>query len=215
MTDFKSLDPEIRAYALVGQFLKRWSELETRIHEAIGAALGIDETRRYILCANLHLKDKIHVLQSLVHQSSFSSEVKEETNKELTAILNYTKRNMIAHDAFDPDPEGDGVVFLPVKARQTFSRPRERWSIAKFEEEGQTISGFSENVTRLKAKFPGATFELPPIGWMEGMQGSAMPIRRPFRPDLYDPQSHLVPMPLRSGQPNPKKDDQTPEEPRE
>jgi len=44
MIDFKSLDPEIRAYALIGQFLKCWSDLEQQIHEAIGAALGLDET---------------------------------------------------------------------------------------------------------------------------------------------------------------------------
>jgi hypothetical protein len=64
MTDFKDLDPETRAYALIGQFLKRWSNLEQQIHEAIGAALGLDETRRYILCANLQLRDKINVLRT-------------------------------------------------------------------------------------------------------------------------------------------------------
>jgi hypothetical protein len=213
MIDFNSLDPEIRAYALVGQFLKRWSELEQCIHEAIGAALNLDETKRYILCANLQLRDKVHVLRTLVNVSNFPANVKEETDKELDAILTYTKRNMVAHNAFEAD--GDGVAFLPVKAKKSFSRPRERWGIKEFEEEGKTIAKFAENVRRLKARFPGATFELPPMGWMETMMQNVVPIRRPFRPDLYDPQSHLVPMPLRSDPPNPKKDDQTPEQPQE
>jgi hypothetical protein len=215
MTDFKDLDPEIRAYALIGQFLKRWSELEQQIHEAIGAALGLDETRRYILCANLQLKDKVNVLRTLVQQSSFPIDVKESTNTELAAIQNYTHRNMIAHDAFEPDPEG-GVVFLPVKAKKQFSRPRDKWSVTKFEEEGKAIATLAEHVARLKARFSDqTTFELPPFGWFEGMQETPLPMRHTMSPALLDSLSHSVPMPPSSDPPNQEKIYQTPEGPPE
>jgi hypothetical protein len=216
MIDFKSLDPETRAYALIGQFLKRWSDLEQQIHEAIGAALRLDETRRYILCANLQLKDKVNVLRTLVQQSSFPPDVKESTNKELTTILDYPNRNMIAHEAFEHAPDGDGVVFLPVKAKKEFSRPRDQWSVDKFQEEGKTIAILTEKVTQLKTRFSGTTtFELPIIGWMEAIEGSDMPIRRIMSPALHDFQSHFVPMPPHSDPPNQEKSDQTPGPPRE
>jgi hypothetical protein len=121
MTDFESLDPETRSYALVGQFLKRWSQLQDEIHEAIGAALNLDETKRYILCANLQLRDKLHILRTLVNVSSLPDDAKDEADSTLADIANYTKRNMIAHDAFEP--EGDGVVFLPVKAKKIILTP--------------------------------------------------------------------------------------------
>ena len=217
MIDFKSLEPEIQAYALIGQFLKRWSDLEQQIHEAIGAALGLDETRRYILCANLQLKDKVNVLRTLVQQSSFSLDVKESTNKELGTIVNYRNRNMIAHEAFEPASDGDGVVFLPVKAKKDFSRPRDQWSVDKFQEEGKTIAALAENVARLKTRFSDKTiFELPPhFGWFDNMQGSPVPMRHITSPALLDSLSHSVPRPLRSDPPNQEKSDQTPEGPRE
>ena len=216
MIDFKSLNPEIRAYALIGQFLKCWSDLEQQIHEAIGAALGLDETRRYILCANLQLKDKVNVLRTLVQQSSFPLDVKECTNKELTAILNYTQRNMIAHDAFEPDLRGDGVVFFPVKAKKESSRPRDIWSIDKFKEEREAIAEMAENVALLKARFSSQTsFELPPFGWFEGMQDIPLPMRHTMSPVLLDSLSHFVPMPPSSDPPNQEKIDQTPAKPEE
>jgi hypothetical protein len=128
MIEFISLDPEVRAYALIGQFLigqflKRWSDLEQQIHEAIGAALSLDETRRYILCANLQLRG-----QHTSNTSStiiFSTRLKKYTDAELKKICDYTNhRNMVAHVAFEPDPDGKGVVFLLVKAKGEFSRPR-------------------------------------------------------------------------------------------
>jgi hypothetical protein len=122
---------------------------------------------------------------------------------------------MIAHDAFEPDPE-DGVVFLPVKAKKQFSRPRDKWGVDKFEEEGKTIAALAENVARLKARFSGeTTFELPPFGWFDSMQGSPAPMRHTMSPALLDSLSHSVPMPLRSDQPNQEKSDQTPEGPGE
>jgi hypothetical protein len=215
MADFTKLDPEIRAYALVGQFLKQWSDLEQKIHEAIGTALGLDETRRYILCANLHLKDKINVLRTLVHQSSFESHIKETTVDELTAIQNYSYRNMIAHNAFEPDPNGDGVVFLPVKARSKFSRPRERWPIKRFEQEAINIADFTANITTLQGRFLGPTTFTPNFGWFEGMQETPLPMRRIMSPALHDHQNHFVPMPPNSDPPNQEKHDQTPDEPPE
>ncbi len=214
MIDFKSLSPEIRAYALIGQFLKCWSDLEQQIHEAIGAALGLDETRRYILCANLQLKDKVNVLRTLVQQSSFPLDVKECINKELTAILDYPYRNMIAHDAFGPDLSGDGVVFLPVKAKKEFSRLRDIWSIDKFKKEMEAIAERAENVARLKARFTcQTTFEFPPFGWFEGMQDIPLPMRHTMSPALLDSLSHFVPMPPSSDPPNQEKIDQTPAKP--
>jgi hypothetical protein len=48
------------------------------------------------------------------------------------ASLSGSERNMIAHDAFMADDEGDGVVFLTVKAKDKLSVPKIRWSMQEF-----------------------------------------------------------------------------------
>jgi len=75
--------------------------------------------------------------------------VKESADKELVAILNYPNRNMMAHTAFEPDPNGDGVVFMPVKAKKEYSRPRDSWSLAKFAQPTKLYGmGFRNPVAR-------------------------------------------------------------------
>jgi len=53
MPDFSELDPDTRCFALVGRFLQAWSEMEKSLHNAIGAALQIEEKKLWILAANL------------------------------------------------------------------------------------------------------------------------------------------------------------------
>jgi hypothetical protein len=64
---FKGLDPEIRCFALVGEFLRAWSLMESALHEAIGAALNIEGLKVRILCANMRFHDKLNVITSLLH----------------------------------------------------------------------------------------------------------------------------------------------------
>jgi hypothetical protein len=52
MADFRDIDPHIRCFALVGQFLHRWSAMESSLHQAIGNALSIEPVKVQILCAN-------------------------------------------------------------------------------------------------------------------------------------------------------------------
>jgi hypothetical protein len=61
MTDPKSLDPETSSLALIGRFLKRVCDLEEKPNEAIAGTLKIDDTKRFILCANIHFREKIHI----------------------------------------------------------------------------------------------------------------------------------------------------------
>jgi hypothetical protein len=78
MTDLRDLDPKLRCFASVGQFLHHWSAMELSLHAAIGAALQIEPVQLQILCANIHFRDKIHILMTLIDVSQFPAAEKAE-----------------------------------------------------------------------------------------------------------------------------------------
>jgi hypothetical protein len=76
------LDPEIRCFALVGEFLRAWSLMESALQDAIAAALDIEGLKAHILCANMRFRDKLHVIASLVYVADpFSYDERQNTQK--------------------------------------------------------------------------------------------------------------------------------------
>ncbi|PZR88525.1 MAG: hypothetical protein DLM68_07270 [Hyphomicrobiales bacterium] len=61
------LDPETSSLALVGRFLKRVCDLEEKLNEAKTGVLNIDDTKRFILCANTArpqlIERRLHIRQ--------------------------------------------------------------------------------------------------------------------------------------------------------
>src|ERR1700730_13213707 len=94
LKEVAEIDHEIASLALVGCFLKQICDLEEKLNEAIAGVLKIDDTKRYILCANIHFRDKINILRSFVHTSNLPNQEKAQFNNELTEMSKlYDKRN--------------------------------------------------------------------------------------------------------------------------
>jgi hypothetical protein len=152
---FKGLDPEIRCFALVGEFLRAWSLMEASLHDAIGAALNIEGLKVRILCANMRSRDKLHVIASLVYVAdSFSYEERSEIRKKLRTLADYSaNRNMMAHDPFGPAESKTGVKFLTVKAKGKVDIPDVVWSVEKFRTESEFVHDYSDFFDGLTARF--------------------------------------------------------------
>jgi hypothetical protein len=156
MTDqtYEKLDPAIRAQALVGRFLQGWSCMEIAMHDALGAALQIERTKLWIICANLRFQDKTHILRTLVDVSIFPEEEKTRAKSRLRKLASRsTRRNMIAHDPFEADPNGDGVSFMTTKAKGEFEVPVIQWSIHRFDEEDRALEGYTNFLHCLEERF--------------------------------------------------------------
>jgi hypothetical protein len=154
MADFKSLDPETRCYALVGQFLQAWSTMELALHNAIGAALSIETIKLQFLCANMRFGDKTNILRTLIDVSSFSKVDKPRYKRKLKALSRHSsKRNMIAHSPFHPDQSNTGVEFLTVKARGEFGTPNIVWSPKRFAQEISVINGYVKVMNDIEKRF--------------------------------------------------------------
>jgi hypothetical protein len=124
------LEPSIRCVALVGYFLQVWATLESTLNRAIVDALDLTEIQGAIVTKNIQLRDKINILKTLIDLHGV--EVKRY-QKVLETIGSLSlDRNMMAHDVFFPDDQGDGVQFLVIKAKGKLSIPPTRWSVAQF-----------------------------------------------------------------------------------
>jgi len=211
MAEFKDLDPEIRCYALVGQFLRAWSVMEGSLHNAIGTALSVETTKLQILCANMRFRDKIHILKTLIDVATiFSKEEKAELMKTLSGLADDSgNRNMIAHDAFRPDDEGVGVEFLTVKAKGKFDLPKIVWNVDRFRNEGALIGQYRSLLDGLEARFQAQP--LPQRAYADALQfaDTFLPMRHIMSPALLGYLSLPPQAPLDNGQANQEKAGQT------
>jgi hypothetical protein len=150
MTDINSLDAETRCLALVGKFLQKWAAMEGAMHLAMQRALELDAFQAAILASNIRLWDKINILRTLVSRLPFDADKIKRFDHVLVAIGEAShKRNMIAHNAFAPSPEGEGVSFSVTKAKGKLAFADIVWGVAEFEKEYAEIERFTAGVAEI------------------------------------------------------------------
>ncbi len=190
ITDFTSLDPETRAYALVGQFLQAWSAMELALRDAIGAALKIEPVKLQIIYANLRFRDKINILRTLIDISSLPEDYKARAKSKLRKVANHSsKRNMVAHAPFGSDATKTGVAFLTVRASGTFETPNIVWSSRQFGQEVALLGGYTKVIDDIKRRFeeqpvPEGSYAKALLPFLQ--EEWAVPMRRTMSPALLD-----------------------------
>ncbi len=154
MTDFHALDRGARTYALVGRFFFEWALMDMQLQQALGKALSLSDINTRVVATNIQLTDKLYILRTTLHLSDgIDDERKAQFNKVLKEIGVYLRvRNMIAHSAFNEDPNGDGVSFYVIKAHGTYRTPAEDWTVARFEDEYEKIRTFAAALEDLTAE---------------------------------------------------------------
>jgi hypothetical protein len=158
MSDFKNLDPETRAFAMVGQFLQTYAKMEEALHDAIGTALSIDPIKMKILAVNIDFNKKIKILRTLIDISeSFTDNERKTKKSQCKKAINFAEiRNMVAHTYFVPDPSNKGVEFKTVKASGDFSMDGTIWLDEQFLHEISLAVGFEKLLHEIETKFQNA-----------------------------------------------------------
>jgi hypothetical protein len=134
--------------------------MELCLHDAIGAALKLDSLMQFILCANIQLRDKLNLLRTIVDVSDIPKGMREHFAKGLKELTDYSPvRNMMAHDPFEPNPNGDGVIFSAVKAKGKFDLPPIEWNIQKFQDEQKIVAEYAKDLIRLRDKLRTTSFD--------------------------------------------------------
>jgi hypothetical protein len=219
MADSPELTPELRCYVLVGQFLQAWSAMEIALHNAIGAAFNLESVQTKILCANIHFRDKIHILRTLVGVSSFPEQEKAQAKSKLRKLGNHAvKRNMVAHSAFVTNMEGTGVMFLTTKARGEYDPSAIIWSRHRFEQEDRALESYAKFLDNLRDCFRRRPLTQPNYvnALLPFLQTDwSVPMPRPVPLGLLRSLTQPVPVPPDSDQASGGTAAQTPDKPRE
>ena len=217
MTDFTSLDPDTRCYALVGQFLQAWSAMELSLRDAIGAALRIEVAKLQIICSNLRFRDKTNILRTLIDISSQPDDQKDQAKKELKKLEDHSGiRNMIAHDPFGPDPTKTGVEFFTVRAKGKFETPNIVRSPEQFAQEISVLGEYTKVIDDIRRRFEEQP--LPETSYAKALlpflqEDWPVPMRRTMSPALLDAISQPDQGFLGSGQATPQTSSPIPEKP--
>jgi hypothetical protein len=183
------LEPSIRCAALAGYFLQVWAMLEPTLNRAIVDALRLSDLQGVVVTKNIQLRDLIHILKTLVHMQGIKVERHKKSLEAISTISH--DRNMVAHDTFLPDDEGDGVKFLVIRARGKLTFPPTRWSVGQFFEKYLEIVRLTKEVENMKADLlrPTLTNTLWAGKW---------PKHAPFSPNLLSPLLHPTQEPQHS-----------------
>jgi hypothetical protein len=137
LSHLKELPHDIRCLALVGDFLQRWGNLESTLNYVMQTALQLSPLQGAVLSKNVQMRDKIHICKTVIDLYLYGEAVVIH-KKALSDVSDFSlDRNMIAHDMFIPDPEGDGVEFYVIKAKGRFDIPKVAWSVADFEKRAE------------------------------------------------------------------------------
>ena len=113
-------------------------------------SLELDSFQTAIVTSNTQLRDKIHILRTLVSLLPFEKEKIERFDETLAEISNVSfKRNMMAHNGFSPSSDGNGVSFSVTKAKGTLFFPPTIWDIARFKTEYAEIDHLKAGVSEL------------------------------------------------------------------
>jgi len=170
---FLKLNPRIRCVALSGYFLQYWSVLESNINNAIERGLDLTMLQGAVLTKNIQFRDKINILKTLVDLRGV--EVDRLQSALESASKMSTHRNMIAHDMFVPDDDGDGVRFVVIRARGKLSFPETRWSIADFMKKYIEIAQLTSRAEEISAVISQVTLAKmlkeaqDPNAWPQGL----------------------------------------------
>jgi hypothetical protein len=152
---FQDLDPETRAFAMVGQFLQTYAKMEEALHDAIGTALSIDPIKMKILAVNIEFSKKIQILRTLIDisESFTDDEITDKKSKCKKMITFAENRNIVAHTYFGPDSTNKGVEFKNVKASGEFSMNGKVWLDEQFLHDIAQAVDFEKLLREIEMKF--------------------------------------------------------------
>jgi hypothetical protein len=151
--DFKSFNPDEKCWALVGYYMQRFAWMESALNDALSHALGLKKLQGLVVCANITLRDKVHIVRaSLRLEPALKHSDREHFDrllKKVADVLN--ERNTIAHCPFFPNKKKNGVMWMDIRAKGELKVPGMDWPESRFHESIKVINGYTEELKKLKS----------------------------------------------------------------
>jgi predicted O-linked N-acetylglucosamine transferase (SPINDLY family) len=145
------LDPDTRAFTLVGAFMGFFALLEEGVNKALAEVLGVSNLPAAIIARNMSFDDKIKTLRTLVNLFIHDKNKADSFDElALRAKKCAEDRNIVAHTAFRRSFETDGVQFFALSANSKLKFPDIDWSIDVFLKHIDTINEIDNGLRSLE-----------------------------------------------------------------
>ncbi|MGR9055501.1 hypothetical protein ACU8NH_06235 [Rhizobium leguminosarum] len=146
-----TLDPDTRAFTLVGAFMGFFALLEEGVNKALAEVLDVSNLPAAIIARNMPFDNKIKTLRTLVSLFIYDKG-KAASFDELARRAKKCSedRNIVAHTAFRASLKTDGVEFFALSANSTLKFPDIDWSIDTFLEHIDTINKIDNGLRTLE-----------------------------------------------------------------
>lgn len=130
---FLAMDPDVRAFALVGAFMGYFALLEAGINSTMSNVLEINGLRAAIVTRNMSFDDKLKTLRALIAEFI----IDKEEAKAFDELAKRAKkcgetRSIVAHTPFYRSAQSDGVEFFATSANSTFRSIDMDWTVDEF-----------------------------------------------------------------------------------
>ncbi len=148
-----NLEPDTRAFALVGAFMGYFALLEEGVNEALGVTLGIDGARRIIVGRNMGYDDKLKSLRTLIDWFIYDPVERKRFDTMATEARKLGQtRNVIAHSPFRRSEQTDGVEFFAWSATKELRNLEMDWSIDAFLKAIDHINTLDNDIRSIQSK---------------------------------------------------------------
>lgn len=142
-----ALEPDTRAFTLVGAFMGYFALLEEGVNKSLAEVLELKGARTAIVTRNMTFDEKIKTLRSLV---DFFILDKDERKRFDSLAVRARKcseiRNIVAHTPFRGSLTSDGVEFFPISATSTLKFPEMDWPIDECLRQLQNIEAIDDGL---------------------------------------------------------------------
>ncbi|MBY5338523.1 hypothetical protein HFO99_32260 [Rhizobium leguminosarum] len=151
--DLLALNPDMRAFALVGAFMGFFALMESGINEALGEVLEAKGAKAAIITRNMTFNDKIKTLRTLVHYFITDEQKAAEFDELARRAKKFGEmRNIVAHTAFRGSSKSDGVEFFTMEASSKLRFPETDWSIDEFLKHIDTINAIDDGLRSIESR---------------------------------------------------------------
>ncbi|OWV85001.1 hypothetical protein [Rhizobium sp. R693] len=153
------LDPDTRAFTLVGAYMGFFALLEEGVNKALAEVLEVTDLPAAIIARNMSFDDKIKTLRTLVNLFIYDKDKAASFDELARRAKKCTEdRNIVAHTAFRRSFKTDGVQFFALSANSKLKFPEIDWSVDVFLKHIDTINEFDNGLRTLENRMSPAEY---------------------------------------------------------
>jgi len=155
MPDFATnMSAQQKAYSAVGEFIYFFAGMEFELNKLFRTLLNLRLLEGSIITSNIDIRTKVYIVKSAVNMIPMKEgDFLKAARSDLESVIKVSeKRNILAHNGFNPTE--DGVDFFYFKAKGKVVLADEKWTYDDFDQHIAEMIRLSRALSELNKSLP-------------------------------------------------------------